>query len=161
MTPFCSPVKAASYMVFMESSVSYLRFPLFFFSRYMQYHVIIDHAITIANCYFLQDKYGPVGLIHVDAHKDTSDHMNGCLIAHGTPFYRAVEDGCLDTKRVVQIGLRGSGYSLDDNMWGVDQVSRKMWSPWWRHAMEITGPLWGESTGSRWIPLTKGQWCRV
>ena len=23
----------------------------------------------------------------------------------------------------------------------------------------ITGPLWGESTGHRWIPLTKDQWC--
>ena len=26
--------------------------------------------------------------------------------------------------------------------------------------LSITGPLWGESTGDRWIPLTKGQWCR-
>ena len=25
----------------------------------------------------------------------------------------------------------------------------------------ITGPLWGESTGHQWIPLTKGQWCLV
>ena len=25
----------------------------------------------------------------------------------------------------------------------------------------ITGPWWGESTGHRWIPLTKGQWCRA
>ena len=22
----------------------------------------------------------------------------------------------------------------------------------------VNGPLWGESTGDRWIPLTKGQW---
>ena len=32
---------------------------------------------------------------------------------------------------------------------------------WWRHAMEnafrVTGPLWGLSTGHRWIPRTKGQ----
>ena len=29
---------------------------------------------------------------------------------------------------------------------------------WWRHLMKkfrVTGPLWGESTGHRWIPLTK------
>ena len=25
--------------------------------------------------------------------------------------------------------------------------------------LRITGPLWGESTGHRWIPLAKGQWC--
>ena len=24
----------------------------------------------------------------------------------------------------------------------------------------LTDPLWGESTGNRWIPLTKGQWWR-
>ena len=32
-----------------------------------------------------QDKYGPVGLIHVDAHKDMAEHMYGCEIVHGTP----------------------------------------------------------------------------
>ena len=26
-------------------------------------------------------------------------------------------------------------------------------------AFGITGPLWGESTDDRWIPITKGQWC--
>ena len=25
----------------------------------------------------------------------------------------------------------------------------------------ITGRLWGESTGDQWIPLTKGQLCKV
>ena len=30
--------------------------------------------------------------------------------------------------------------------------------PWsMRTTHLITGPLWGESTGDRWIPLTKGQ----
>ena len=24
-------------------------------------------------------------------------------------------------------------------------------------ALQVTGPLWGESTGHQWIPLTKGQ----
>ena len=74
--------------------------------------------------YCFQDKYGPVGLIHVDAHKDTAEHMYGCEIAHGTPFFRAVAESCLDTKRVAQIGLRGSETSLDDLMWGVDKVRK-------------------------------------
>ena len=33
-----------------------------------------------------------------------------------------MEYGCLDCKRVVQIGLRGSTYSLDDYQWALDQV---------------------------------------
>ena len=48
--------------------------------------------------------------------------MLGAPIAHGTPFRRAVENGCLDCKRVIQIGLRGSVYSLDGYQWGLDQV---------------------------------------
>lgn len=70
-----------------------------------------------------KEKYGPIGLVHVDAHTDTSPKMVGCDIAHGTPFYRAVEEGLLDLDRVVQIGLRGTGYSLDDMKWGQDRVS--------------------------------------
>lgn len=61
-----------------------------------------------------QEKYGPVGLIHVDAHDDTEEDMCGELIAHGTPFRRAIEEGCIDSSRVVQIGLRGSGDGPDD-----------------------------------------------
>ena len=48
--------------------------------------------------------------------------MLGEKIAHGTPFRRAMEEGCLDGHRVVQIGLRGSNYSLDDYDWGRKQV---------------------------------------
>jgi guanidinobutyrase len=62
-------------------------------------------------------RHGPVGLIHVDAHADINEHMFGERIAHGTPFRRAVEEGLLDTKRVCQIGLRGSGYADDDFDW--------------------------------------------
>ena len=37
-----------------------------------------------------------------------------------------------------------------------------MWSPHYmaKHKLHITGPLWGESTGHQWIPLTKDQLCR-
>lgn len=45
----------------------------------------------------------PVGLIHIDAHCDTS----GGKFSHGGPFRQAVLDGVLDPKRTVQIGIRG------------------------------------------------------
>ena len=50
----------------------------------------------------------PLGMIHVDAHTDTWDEFLGCKLGHGTPFRRAVEDGLLDPKRCVQIGIRGA-----------------------------------------------------
>lgn len=57
----------------------------------------------------------PVGLIHFDAHSDTNDRYFGDnLYTHGTPFRRAVEEGLIDPKRVIQIGIRGSIYGTDD-----------------------------------------------
>ena len=48
--------------------------------------------------------------------------MCGSKIAHGTPFKRAGDEGCLDFDRVVQIGLRGTGYGPEDWSYGRDKV---------------------------------------
>lgn len=76
-----------------------------------------DHTIALPILRALKEKYGPVGMIHVDAHADINDRMFGEEIAHGTPFRRAVEEGLLDGNRVYQIGLRGTGYEADDFDW--------------------------------------------
>ncbi|CAN5373796.1 agmatinase [soil metagenome] len=61
----------------------------------------------------------PVGMIHFDAHTDLYDsYFGGFKYTHGTPFRRAIEEGVLDPKRTVQIGLRGSMYDLDDFAFG-------------------------------------------
>ncbi|XP_076435697.1 guanidinobutyrase-like [Babylonia areolata] len=83
-----------------------------------------DHTITFPILEAIKERHGPVGLVHVDAHADTTDTLLGATIMHATPFRRAVEAGCLDCKRVVQIGLRGSSYSLGDYQWGIDQGFR-------------------------------------
>lgn len=49
----------------------------------------------------------PVGMIHIDAHSDTSGPFDGQKFHHGGPFRNAVLDGVLDPTRTVQIGLRG------------------------------------------------------
>ena len=76
-----------------------------------------DHTLVYPILRAMAKKHGPVGLIHVDAHADINDEMFGEKIAHGTPFRRAVEDGAIDTRRAIQIGLRGSGYAADDFDW--------------------------------------------
>jgi guanidinobutyrase len=76
-----------------------------------------DHTIVLPILRALTKKHGPVALIHVDAHADVNDDMFGERIAHGTPFRRAVEEGLLQTGKVLQIGLRGSGYGADDFDW--------------------------------------------
>ncbi len=77
-----------------------------------------DHTLTWPVLRAIREAHGPVALIHVDAHADTNEAMFGSAIAHGTPFRRAWEDGCLLNDRVVQIGLRGSGYTAEDFGWG-------------------------------------------
>ncbi|MEX0696611.1 MAG: agmatinase [Dongiaceae bacterium] len=76
-----------------------------------------DHTIVLPILRAMKKKHGAVGLVHVDAHADVNEHMFGEAVTHGTPFRRAVEDGLLDTKRVVQIGLRATGYAADDFDW--------------------------------------------
>ena len=76
-----------------------------------------DHTIVLPILRAIARKHGPVALVHVDAHADVNDDMFGERIAHGTPFRRAVEEGLLQTNKVWQIGLRGSGYGMDDFDW--------------------------------------------
>ena len=83
-----------------------------------------DHTIVLPILRAMAAKYGPVGLVHVDAHTDINDSMFGERVAHGTPFRRAVEEGLLDCARVAQIGVRGTGYQADDFDWSRQQGFR-------------------------------------
>ncbi|KAL7859263.1 hypothetical protein SRHO_G00144100 [Serrasalmus rhombeus] len=83
-----------------------------------------DHTISYPILQAVAERHGPVGLIHVDAHSDTGDVYLGEKIGHGSPFRRCVEEGLLDCKRVVQIGLRGTGYSPDNYAWSRAQGFR-------------------------------------
>jgi guanidinobutyrase len=83
-----------------------------------------DHTVVLPILRALAEKHGPLGLVHVDAHTDINDTMFGEKIAHGTPFRRAVEEGLLDPDRVVQIGVRGTGYEADDFDWSRAQGFR-------------------------------------
>ena len=66
-----------------------------------------DHSIAEPDIRAVAKQHGPVGLIHFDTHTDTGTEVFGVEISHGTPMYRLVEQGHVDPKRYVQIGLRG------------------------------------------------------
>ena len=66
-----------------------------------------DHSISLPILRALAAE-GPLGMLHIDAHTDTADQELGSRLSHGTPFRRAVEEGSLDPKRTVQIGIRGA-----------------------------------------------------
>ena len=74
-----------------------------------------DHLSTLPVLRALSKKYGPLGLVHVDAHSDTSDlYFGASPYTHGSVFRRAVEEKLIDPTKTVQIGLRGSINSLDE-----------------------------------------------
>ena len=108
-----------------------------------------DHTIALPILRAIAAKYGPVALVHVDAHADVNDEMFGEPIAHGTPFRRAVEEGLLAGDKVFQIGLRGTGYAVDDFDWPKKQgftvvPAHELWyqslAPLMARVREVIGP---------------------
>ena len=73
-----------------------------------------DHSISLPLLRAVKKKYGPVALIHFDAHSDLWHGYFDNKDTHGTPFRRALEEELIDTSRSSQIGLRGPLYDLED-----------------------------------------------
>lgn len=65
-----------------------------------------DHSITYP-IFRALGADGPIGMVHIDAHTDTWGEIWGSKFHHGAPFRLAVEEGLLDPKRTIQIGIRG------------------------------------------------------
>jgi guanidinopropionase len=71
-----------------------------------------DHSITYPIFKAIAAD-APVGMVHIDAHTDTWGEFFGSKFTHGAPFRLAVEDGLLDPKRTIQIGIRGGQNYMD------------------------------------------------
>ena len=78
-----------------------------------------DHTIPLPILRALADDR-PVGILHFDAHADTLDQICGDKINHATFMRRGHEEGLIDPKRTIQVGLRGSRFSPDDIQYGYD-----------------------------------------
>ncbi len=79
-----------------------------------------DHSITLPIMKAI-GRNGPVGMVHIDAHADTSGPYEGTKFHHGGPFREAVLAGVLDPRRTIQIGIRGNAeylweFSYDSGM---------------------------------------------
>lgn len=65
-----------------------------------------DHYITLPILRAYAEKYGPMSVIHFDAHSDLWPDDDMTRIDHGTMMYKAVKMGYVDPTRSVQIGIR-------------------------------------------------------
>lgn len=80
-----------------------------------------DHFISYPLLRAHAEKYGPISLIHFDAHCDTWEDEEG-RIDHGTMFYHAAKQGIVDAAHSVQVGMRTfnvdtHGYQVYDADW--------------------------------------------
>lgn len=76
-----------------------------------------DHSTTLPVLRALRKEHGrPLAFIHFDAHLDTYPAAWGIEYHHGSFARHAVEEGLVDPKRMIQIGIRGplaDGSDLD------------------------------------------------
>lgn len=73
-----------------------------------------DHTIALPLLRAMNEKHGPVALVHFDAHLDTWDTYFGAPFTHGTPFRRAAEEGLFRDDASMHVGIRGPLYSRTD-----------------------------------------------
>ena len=92
-----------------------------------------DHSITYPSVAAVARHVHPrkVGLVHFDAHADTGDSVWGVLASHGTPMRRLIEEGWVEGRNFVQVGLRGYWPEQDTFDWMREQGLR------WHTMVEI------------------------
>jgi len=121
-----------------------------------------DHFVTYPLLRAHAKKYGPIALVHFDAHTDTWPDEDGRL-DHGTMFSRAIKEGLIDTKHSIQIGIRThnsntKNVTILDAPWvhkhGVDMVIEKIikvvkdWPAYLTFDIDGLDPAYAPGTGT-------------
>jgi agmatinase len=84
-----------------------------------------DHSIALPALRAAARVHGPLAVIHVDAHLDTSTPATwGEPFHHGTPFRHAIEEGLILPGQLHQVGLRGPWGGADDGAISVEHGAR-------------------------------------
>ncbi|NIQ37176.1 MAG: agmatinase [Proteobacteria bacterium] len=73
-----------------------------------------DHSVTLPELRAVVRNHGPVALIHFDSHADIWEKVFEKPYNHGTPFRRAIEENLILVDHSIQVGMRGSAYTLDE-----------------------------------------------
>ena len=73
-----------------------------------------DHTVSLPLLRAVRRRFGPLALVHFDAHLDTWDTYFGAPYTHGTPFRRAFEEGLLLEDSSIHVGIRSSTYAKSD-----------------------------------------------
>jgi agmatinase len=75
-----------------------------------------DHSVTLPALRAVAARRGPLAVVHLDAHLDTSGpEVWGDDHHHGTPLRHAIEEGLTADGGVMHVGIRGPRGSADDD----------------------------------------------
>ncbi len=88
-----------------------------------------DHTITLGLLRALAPRHGPLALVHFDAHVDTWPETAGQRYGHGSPFYHAINEGLIDPRRTVQIGIR-SPMDISVHTWTIGKGATILFADW-------------------------------
>ncbi len=88
-----------------------------------------DHSVSLPVMRALAKRHGPLAVVHLDAHLDTSSpDVWGDAHHHGTPIRHAITEGLVADGALFQVGIRGPrGGAGDDTL--VRQKQHTLWSP--------------------------------
>ena len=103
-----------------------------------------DHSISLPLLRAAKEQFGPLALVHFDAHSDLWHGYFNKKDTHGTPFRRAIEEKLIDPSLSCQIGLRGPLYDKNDSTMSEDEG-----------LLAITGPELHQIGIDRAIKLVK------
>lgn len=95
-----------------------------------------DHSIAYANLRATHHRLGlpkeGLALLHFDSHLDTVDQVWGERHGHASPFIRAIEDGLVDPKAMISIGIKGPLNSKRDLDYARDKGVTIVTADQWR-----------------------------
>ena len=99
-----------------------------------------DHAITYPILRAYAGRFPHLNVLHLDAHPDLYDELDGNRFSHACPFARVMEDQL--ATRLVQLGIRtATPHQREQAAWfGVETIDMKSWAPDTRLAFD--GPLY-------------------
>lgn len=99
-----------------------------------------DHSITYPIVKAISKQHQQLNILHIDAHADLYDALDGNSDSHACPFARIMEGGL--AKRLVQVGIRTLNTHQREQAarFGVEIHEMKDWSD--TIALEFDGPVY-------------------
>lgn len=99
-----------------------------------------DHAVTYPILKAYGKQFQDLSILHIDAHPDLYDELDGNRCSHACPFARIMEAGL--AKRLVQVGIRtlNPHQRRQASRFGVEMVEMRAWPP--AAPLEFNGPTY-------------------